>query len=1252
MLIRSRAVAAVRPPVGAQIDWGHRLAANLKACFLFNESGGAAVSDLVDNRQYAMAGISTPMWSAAAGQAGGPVFLRTIGAGVGVQAAAPLRLQLSVVSLVWRGIITANSDDGANIAGVSYTDATNTPQWAYHVQRSGSNYTGIYNRAGTSQNVGSTGVTVHPKNVETSFVLTVRSGAQALYTRGRLVSGSSFSFASINYGANPQLCIGGLEPGTSTRNAQTLHSQLLIYDRILSADEVMELWNEPYAMIARNVTRRLFAFAPAAGTVSGAAGIPSGEAFGVGGSISGPLSGSSGIVSGETFGSTGAIIALGLTGLAGIPTAETFGGDGSIAGPLNGLAGIPSGEAFGVPSGAAGSIAGPLNGLAGIVSAEAFGVPSGAAGSIAGPLAGAVGIPTAEAFGVTGGAVYFILTGGAGIASGEAFGADGSIDLVTTGYLGIPSAEKFGRGGAILHMDRPFGLFIRGRDWTTSLRVDTMQVAKEYGGGGRSSATFTLVIDTLGLGFRPSADDEVAYYCGGRRLFGGILRQVKEKPYQSTWTVTLECSAVGYRDLLEARTFGRTYTGPTFTLSQIMADIQAAVLTAEGLTYYSLEDYTVSGSRLAFNDEPGTQVLDRVAGVFGCDWRVDDYRRVRMERRLADVAPKVLREDGLWESMAVTRDSSQYRNRQGARTSAPTAGQRSAILAGAGAWSYTLPFQLTGKPRVSVNGTAKTVALWSERHLAPWDFAYELNTSTVYHNPAQAAYTSSDEIAITALSGALDVHWSESAAEIRRRAARTGGSGIVEAVSQAVNVKDQRTAARFNENMMARLSQDTITIEVELSTAPDGHHLEGRAGWDIGQMVSVGCQCPLVFGDFLITAVAFREVGATFLRYAFTAKSRELPLVLGVEVSGGPDPGTWIVDIIADRPIGEPGTDISLWGLNNLGADDPLNGSWIIDSVDPEPGTGGVLIRFSPPDIDLTDWVYTGGLGGTDGLGGSGWGGGFDPFGGVIGTSGLLPTGPDGGPSGGIVNPTPGALIVVAVNLSTREITTDRDHGFTTSYPAFDSGTRVVVMGIRGAEDNTHSLNTGFSRITVTGADTFILEDVGPFDNPTPFENDRRGRVYTTDQAPRFNSGGDPLPTNVLATLNAAGTEGNGDAVTATFLLASSIPGVASRPLQVVSAATNPWTQQRDISVVESVYVSLGTPSEGGPVRIDIKRNGASIFAAGYVEIPAGVSEIRTSEFAANPMTVERGDKLQPDVVAVGPDFPGCNATVNVHMRG
>lgn len=974
-------------------------------------------------------------------------------------------------------------------------------------------------------------------------------------------------------------------------------------------------------------------------TVTGSAGVVSAEAFGSGGALNAPyIAGSTGIDE-SAMGSAGSLVAGLVAGVAGI-SESAMGADGFVSGPITGVAGISESA-----MGAGGSISGPLTGAAGIATAEAF----GAGGVVAGPILGSMGIVSAEVFG-SGGDIRQPITGITGLASAEAFGA-GSVVSGITGYLGIASTEAFGRG-AVLGA-RPFTLFIRHLDWSELKLVNTMRVQEDY--GGRASANFT--ISQTGTGFRPVPGDEVAYWCGSKKLFGGFIQTTVEEWQDPTDTFWVHCTCTDYRQLADNRVFSRTYNGPSHTLSVIVADLMAATLTAEGVTYENREDYTITGGRLVFEDWTVSACLDRICGVFGCDWRIDHYRRLRIERRLSDIAPTVISDDdGVVEKIRVTRTDAQYRNRQGARTSVPTAGQRSALLLGNDSWTYTLPWQLTAKPIVKVNTVAQSVVLYSQRHLAPWDFAYELNSATLYHNPVQAALTDTDEISITGLSGTIDVYWSENVDEIARRAAQTGGSGIVEAVSNARNVRDQAGAARFNEGMMNRLAATSVEVEVELTTLAAQlsggrrmEHVARRVGWGIGQMVSIYRERPLVGGDFIITSCSFAEVDQAFLRYNFKAVARELPTIQNIEATPGPGPGEWTIDVTMDRPLDwTPGTDVNFWGIGNSGSG-LGNGTYTL-----EPGTGGPLLRFRDP-ADWSGWTYPGGLnggqyvlpnGGTYLTGGTG-NTGNNPLPGPTNGGGGLPL-----PGGGLPTTPQGALIVENVNISTREITVDRDHSFTTSYPAFDSGTRVVVMGVRGVEDATHSINTPFSRITVTGARTFLLDDVGPFTSASPFENDRRGRVYTTDQAPRATAGLPANPNMILVQLSAAGTESNTEGGVATFLLANSIPGVASRPLQVAAAATNAWEQQKDIQVVESVSVELGTPSTGGPVRIDIKKNGASIFADGYVEIPAGETQVRTSNLAQTPMTVERGDKLQPDVVAVGSEFPGCNATVRVALRG
>lgn len=685
-----------------------------------------------------------------------------------------------------------------------------------------------------------------------------------------------------------------------------------------------------------------------------------------------------------------------------------------------------------------------------------------------------------------------------------------------------------------------------------------------------------------------------------------------------------------------------------------MQDIFDATLAAEGISYDADETGSATGSRIVFEDESVAQCFDRLAAIFGFDWWIDAYRRLRWVRTSYEAAPHIVRDNnGVIESMRVTRTDENYRNRQGARTAIPVAGQRQATLAGAGGWIYTLPFAVSGKPRVLVNDVAADVVEYSQRHLSAWDFAYQDNRATLWHNPAQAAYTDSDTITVTARSQNLDVFWYDATEEQALRAARTGGSGIVEAVIPARNIRDQGVAASFALQMIKRLG--SMRQEVDLVTQ--------TIGWFAGQQVSVATQWPLATGLLMVQSLQGQYLGNTYVRYALKLVGFEPPLIKGLEFDE--DNGVIIVETLIPHGL-NPDDPVELWGINDPG-DSGINWpGWVVGEIIDD-YTLTLPIDGSP--FEPPNWEgYTGGAGGPNegeplvpGNTPHAPTGGGEPGGGFIGTGGPGSTGggfsPGGGEFGGGVGEA--GLIVIAVNSATQEVQVHRAHNFTTSYPSWASGTRVRIVGVSGASSLVTSINTPLSRITVTDVDKFIAEDVsGPISAQPGFDtfvDDRRGRVYTTDQALRVTPGTGPGSwTNSLVGA-AAGTGSTNNVDRATFVLANSIPGVASRPLEITTggSATSPWIYQGDIGVIESVSAVIGEPSVGAPVLIDIKKNGVSIFAASqYLSIPAGETEVvRTIDFAETPTVIERDDKLTLDVVGVGTESPGCNAVVNVAFR-
>lgn len=932
-------------------------------------------------------------------------------------------------------------------------------------------------------------------------------------------------------------------------------------------------------------------------TLTGSSPIASGESFPAGGVVAGPITGVSPIATGESFyaGGTVADTFQTITGASPIASGESFSSAGTV-GDVFGTSPIASGESF------------PLGTLiydqtlTGAVIASGESVPS--SGSLA-----------------------LNVTGASPIASAESVPSTGALSYTITGYDTIATGETFLPGGVVLR-EATGTLFIRGRDRTSYLSVNTLNIVEEF--NGRASAQFMLN-DVGRATYRPNPGEEVIYFRGTDRLFGGFVQTVVEQAFDSRSELKISVTCTDYRDLADRRTFAKTYEGPTFDLATIVQEIFDATLASEGVTYDAGETGSVTGKRLVFDDETVATCLDRVASVFGFNWRIDHFRRLRLERKSFDVAPRVIRDDdGVWRNMRITRSNRNTRTRQGVRTAIPTGGQRTSTLVGNGTHQYLLSYSLLYAPKVVVNDVEATVLAYEDRDTAPWDFAWERTSNVLYHNPAQTAYTSVDEIVVTHASSSLDVYWAEDSAAIARVAARTGGSGIIEAVTSAKNIRDVGMASAFAETCFDNFGVDVSEVEFETDTN----------GWHIGQWLDVFTTSPPLCGVLIIQRVQLRDVGGTFLRYNITAQARELPLILGIEATD-----TNELTITTEYPHGfvDPYEGVNFGGIDG-GLGELLNGStWTITPIDPYTFT----IDTTP--IDVSGYTYTGGGGGTDGGGTNGYNGGPDPFGGYVWTG----TGPEPGEPG--IGGTD-ALVITDVNTTTNVVTTSQPHGFTSSYPTESVPPfRAAIWGVTGAVGPTGSkINTQTTRVQVLSPTTFFAADVGPLSGGEPFVNDRRGRCASTDDIVRVTLGSSEA--NAIRTLFAAGTYvgTNLDQERATFVLANAIPGVASRALATGVNVTNPWYAQKDLSVAESVSVVFGTPPEGLPVKIDIKQNGVSIFAAGtYLEVPAGSTDIhRVTTFRESPLVIERDDKFTVDVVQVGSEFAGCGGVVNLITRG
>lgn len=1086
----------------------------------------------------------------------------------GVYAVASPRLKINPpLSIAWRGYITGNAAAFAGIFGLSENGTNANPYTSYVLSFDNTAtpvVTCYFNRGGTFTAIIAPGVTGASLATGRPSLIVFTADAS---NNQKLYSNDAAEISSGTYSWSTTQYQSSARVSLGAGNTSDTGNAVARADFGL-------IWNRA---LTRDEISELYREPYAWVRPQG----PAVRRFFFGFATSQTITGSTTIASGEVVGSGGSVT-----------LAEQF---------VTGSSAIASGESF--FSGGTVSVDLTITGVTTIASGEAF------------DTGGSVTLPSPQT-----------ITGVSTIASGESFLSPGRLDYVLTGYSPIATGETFLTGGAVIG-SRAYTVFVRGRDRTNWIRESSINITEEY--GGRCAATFQL--NNIGRSmFRPNWDDEIVFYWGTGRIFGGLVQHCKEQAFDSRSEVKIDVQCTDYRELADRRTFAKVYTGPTFNMRAILQEIHSSKLAAEGIlwSYDDTENLTCTGDRLVFDDDTVSECLNRICAAFGASWRIDHYRRLHVERAHFAIAPHVIRDNGIWRGLQVKRDGSKMRTAQGVRTSVPTGGQRVSTLAGNGTHEYRLAYSLNYAPKVVVNTVEKTVIAWVDRGTAPWDFAWESATNLLRHQPSQTAYTSADSIVVTHASSTLDVLWVEDTAAQARIAERTGGSGIVECVTNARNIRDKGIAQAFASKQ--RDCHGTPVEELEFET--------DTLGWHIGQQVSVDTSAPLAFGTFFIQRVSINFIGATFLRYQVSATRRELPMIMGAEVTGANEL-TIDIDRPHEFPYSTTGEGITFGGIDGeLG--ELLNGgtfTWTtLDGFDEGDDTR-LVVNVDP--IDLTGIEFTGGLGGyVPETGGPDPG---EPFGGSTWTG----TGPGGETGGGIGGED--AFVITDVNTTTNEVTTSSAHGFSTTTDA--NKYRVAIWNVTGATGGTTggfnglSINTATTRITVTSTTKFIALDVGSLNGAgsTPFVDDRKGRCASTDAVIRtigpVDGGG-----GLLQRFGGAPPSNATQEVGTFFFIGA--------PVSVGPSAASPWYAQQDLAVLESVSAQFDTPPSGSNVLLDIKQNGVSIFAAGqYLEYPAdGTGTVRATAFRESPLTVERDDKFDIDVVGVGSEFAGCNGKVHV----
>lgn len=234
-----------KPPIGAQIDWGHPLARKMIACLLINESGGNNIVDLCRGLKLTFAN-STTSWDRSYKGIG----IRHDANGEGANVLAPSYLKIdatiSEYTIMWGGIPLGATPNGqAEIFGISYDNAASPPYLCMMVgiKNDSSGWFGD-NEFGslwyTDMNAGTIGFGRYG-----TLAYTHKGAFANCYLNGKL--GSLVSKWGATYSATSYFSIGDFKNFNKNTNALSLYGY--IWERKLSQKEILQIHASPYCFL-------------------------------------------------------------------------------------------------------------------------------------------------------------------------------------------------------------------------------------------------------------------------------------------------------------------------------------------------------------------------------------------------------------------------------------------------------------------------------------------------------------------------------------------------------------------------------------------------------------------------------------------------------------------------------------------------------------------------------------------------------------------------------------------------------------------------------------------------------------------------------------------------------------------------------------------------------------------------------------------------------------------------------------------
>ncbi len=347
--------------------------------------------------------------------------------------------------------------------------------------------------------------------------------------------------------------------------------------------------------------------------------------------------------------------------------------------------------------------------------------------------------------------------------------------------------------------------------------------------------------------YRPEVGDDVQVRNDGIHIFAGVITEIDEQYDVSDYAgYRVVCTDYTYK--LDARLVVETYED--MTVDAIMTHLKANYLPSD-VTIDNVDcDTTINFA--AFNYEPVSQVIAKLAELAGADWYIDPYKDIHFAVQQTIDAPFDLSDDGgkyVYDSLIVRRDQTQIRNVIYVRGGEYLANVTTAVYDGNNAQRYFVTPYKMSELTLTVTGQQKSIGVDPIDDPLQFDAMHNFQEKTVFFRSDRiprntSALAASQKVRIGGKPN-LPVIWRQS--DSGSIALYTSREHVI--VDASINSKDgarQRAAAEI-------LAYRGTLVEAEFDTYEEDLHT--------GQRITVQSDLRDIEDQYIINKIVWKVFG-------------------------------------------------------------------------------------------------------------------------------------------------------------------------------------------------------------------------------------------------------------------------------------------------------------------------------------------------------------------------------------------------------